>query len=47
MGELAKECDINKETVRYYERIGVTLNLHELDPVTFCILKKQPIVSIL
>lgn len=23
MGELAKECNVSKETIRYYERIGV------------------------
>ncbi|MFD1036938.1 Hg(II)-responsive transcriptional regulator [Virgibacillus byunsanensis] len=25
IGELAKECNVNKETIRYYERIGVIL----------------------
>jgi MerR family mercuric resistance operon transcriptional regulator len=25
IGELAKECTVNKETIRYYERIGVIL----------------------
>ncbi|PLR82167.1 Hg(II)-responsive transcriptional regulator [Bacillus canaveralius] len=23
IGELAKKCDVNKETIRYYERIGL------------------------
>lgn len=23
MGELAKKCNVNKETIRYYERIGI------------------------
>lgn len=23
VGELAKECNVNKETIRYYERIGI------------------------
>jgi predicted site-specific integrase-resolvase len=44
VSELAEKCNVNKETIRYYERVGYLKSIIERMLVIGCIQKKASIV---